>query len=65
VNSDGFFGWPLRHLGALWVPQQLWRFRPISAALWTVCYHCNGFGDVVIERFARDKLRSTPRASRR
>jgi len=54
VVSDGFYRRPLRHLGALWVPQQLWRFRPMPAGLWTVCYHCNGFGDAQVERFAGD-----------
>lgn len=61
VISDGFYGRPLRHLGALWVPQQLWRFRPLPAGLWTVCYHSNGFGDTAIKRFARDIAQYAPR----
>lgn len=54
VVSDGFYRRPVRHLGALWVPQQLWRFRPMPAGLWTVCYHCNGFSNAAVEGFARD-----------
>lgn len=57
VVSDGFYRRPVRHLGALWVPQQLWRFRPMPAGLWTVCFHCNGFGDAVVQAFARDIAR--------
>lgn len=54
VVSDGFYRRPVRHLDALWVPQQLWRFRPMPDGVWTVCYHCNGFGDAAVERFASD-----------
>ncbi len=54
VVSDGFYRRPVRHLGALWVPQQLWRFRPMPEGVWTVCYHCNGFGDAAVERFTSD-----------
>lgn len=61
VVSDGLYGRPLRHLGALWVPQQLWRFRPMPAGLWTVCYHCNGFGAAATDGFARDIRRYAAR----
>lgn len=61
VISDGFYRRPLRHLGALWVPQQLWRFRPMPAGLWTVCYHCNGFSHAAVEGFARDIARYATR----
>ncbi len=43
--SDGFFFRPVRLLGARWLPQQLWHFRPMPAGLWTICLHCNGYSD--------------------
>ena len=54
VVSDGFYTRPVRHLGAVWVPQQLWRFRPMWKGLWTVCLHHNAFDGAAVERFARD-----------
>ncbi len=48
--SDGFYFRPVRRLGALWVPQQFWHFRPMPAGLWTVCLHCNGYGEAEIAR---------------
>lgn len=48
--SDGFYRRPVRHLGAIWVPQQLWRFRPMPAGLWTVCLHGNGYDAAAIDR---------------
>jgi hypothetical protein len=53
VVSDGFYPRAVCHLGAVWVPQQLWRFRPMPAGLWTVCHHHNGYDDTAIENFAR------------
>lgn len=50
--SDGFSPWPGRDRGgSLWVPQQLWRLRPMPFGVWTVCYHCNGWSSARIERF--------------
>ena len=54
VVSDGFYTRAVRHLGAVWVPQQLWRFRPMRRGLWTVCFHHNSFDPAAVERFARD-----------
>jgi predicted deacetylase len=54
IISDGFYTRPVRHLGACWVPQQLWRFRAMPGGLWTVCYHPNRFDASDIERFAVD-----------
>ena len=28
-------------LGATWIPQQIWRFRPMPTGVWTVCLHGN------------------------
>jgi peptidoglycan/xylan/chitin deacetylase (PgdA/CDA1 family) len=46
--SDGFYYRPVRHLGAIWIPQQFWHFRPMPGGLWTVCLHCNGYGEAEI-----------------
>jgi predicted deacetylase len=54
VISDGYYCRPVRHLGALWVPQQLWRFRSMPAGLWTVCYHHNHFDEAAVARFTAD-----------
>jgi predicted deacetylase len=53
VVSDGFYPRAVRHLGAVWVPQQLWRFRPMPAGLWTVCHHHNGYDDSAMQGFER------------
>ena len=40
--SDGFSLYPYRDSnGMMWVPQQLWHFRPMPFGLWTVCLHAN------------------------
>jgi predicted deacetylase len=52
--SDGFYMRPVKHLGALWIPQQFWRFRRVPVGLWTVCYHHNQFDEAAITRFATD-----------
>lgn len=54
VISDGFYTRPITFLGAVWVPQQLWRFRQVPLGLWTVCFHHNAFDEAAIERFAGD-----------
>lgn len=63
VISDGFYARPVRRMGALWLPQQLWKFRPMPAGLWTVCLHCNGYGEARIlslqEQIARYASRLT------
>lgn len=60
VISDGFFLYPRVHQGMLWVPQQMWQFRPAPLGVWTVCFHHNRLGArdlrrliVDIQRFAR------------
>jgi hypothetical protein len=38
--SDGFFPYPGRdRYGLLWLPQQIWQFRPMPLGVWTVCAH--------------------------
>jgi predicted deacetylase len=38
--SDGLFRLPHRDAyGLFWIPQQIWRFRPMPPGVWTVCLH--------------------------
>jgi len=40
--SDGFAIYPhVDARGILWIPQQMWRFRPMPFGVWTVCLHPN------------------------
>jgi predicted deacetylase len=58
VISDGFYHRPVRYLGALWLPQQLWRFRAMPFGLWTVCLHHNTWsaGDIEAFELALDRF---------
>lgn len=51
--SDGFFLSPVQHLGAYWIPQQFWHFRPMPGGLWTVCLHHNAYGEAEISQLRR------------
>ena len=62
VISDGLWPWP--HLAEdkmLWVPQQLWKFRPKTAGVWTVCFHHNSWSENKVEMFKRDLERYASR----
>ena len=48
--SDGFYFRPVRRMGALWIPQQFWHFRPMPMGCWTVCVHFNAYGETEIAR---------------
>lgn len=50
--SDGFslFPW-LDDDGILWIPQQLWRLRPVPPGVWTVCFHHNAWQPEDVARF--------------
>ncbi len=37
--------------GAVWVPQQLWSFRPRPVGTWTVCLHHNSWSEADLQRF--------------
>ncbi len=53
--SDGFFLFPnVDSAGMLWIPQQLWRFRPMPFGVWCVCLHINDWGARDVARFQRD-----------
>jgi Uncharacterized protein conserved in bacteria (DUF2334) len=52
---DGHFRFPFvcrRNL--LWVPQQLFRFRPAPPGVWTVCYHHNRWTTADLGKFRED-----------
>jgi peptidoglycan/xylan/chitin deacetylase (PgdA/CDA1 family) len=48
--SDGFFLRPVQYMDTYWIPQQLWHFRPMPSGVWTVCLHCNAYGEAEIEQ---------------
>lgn len=53
--NDGFFIFPrFEANGILWVPQQLWGFRPMPFGVWTVCFHHNEWTSAEIVKFRRD-----------
>jgi predicted deacetylase len=45
IISDGYYHRPLKRFGAIWIPQQLWRFKAKDFGLWTVCLHHNAYSD--------------------
>lgn len=57
VLSDGFFMRPVNNRGAVWIPQQLWRFRSFPFGTWTVCYHHNSFSRKDLVSLESDILR--------
>ena len=55
VISDGFSFFPhVDHLGLMWIPQQLWRFRMLPFGVWTVCFHHNSWTKKDVLRFRED-----------
>lgn len=48
--SDGYYFRPVVYMGACWIPQQLSHFRPTPGGLWTVCLHCNRYGEPELAR---------------
>ena len=62
VVCDGLWPWP--HAGSdgmFWVPQQLWRFAPKPAGVWTVCCHHNRWTPERTEAFGREVAHYGPR----
>jgi predicted deacetylase len=43
--SDGFARQPFRHLGLVWIPQQVWEPVEKESGLWTICLHSNSATD--------------------
>lgn len=60
VISDGFYSRPVKRLGALWIPQQMWRFRAMPFGVWTVCYHHNHLSESAFGQFEIDAARFSP-----
>lgn len=60
VISDGFYLRPVKRLGALWIPQQIWRFKPMPFGLWTVSLHHNGYSDSDIKKLDHDISKFAP-----
>lgn len=56
IISDGFYLRPVVSMGAIFVPQQLWRLRSMLFGVWTVCYHANCFSAENISSFKKDIL---------
>ena len=55
VISDGLWSWPFSEQGRMiWVPQQLWRFHPRPAGIWTVCNHHNSWTSRHVAEFAEE-----------
>jgi predicted deacetylase len=57
VISDGYYWKPVQRMGAVWVPQQMWRLRPLPGGVWTVCYHPNRFSVDDVTRLSADLRR--------
>jgi len=59
--SDGFFPYPGRDRhGLLWIPQQMWRFRPMPFGVWTVCAHPSQWRHEHLKQFQADLHRYRP-----
>ncbi len=57
IICDGFFRVPfVCRRKMVWVPQQLYGFRPAPAGIWTVGYHCNHWTTSDVERFRKDLI---------
>jgi hypothetical protein len=53
--SDGLFFAPRVDAGgSTWIPQQLWKFRPMPFGLWTVCLHTNKWTRAELAQFGHD-----------
>jgi peptidoglycan/xylan/chitin deacetylase (PgdA/CDA1 family) len=61
VISDGYYQRPVQHMGATWIPQQLWRFRRMPSGVWTVCLHANALSDSGFDALKADLVRFAPR----
>jgi predicted deacetylase len=58
VVSDGMGLLPYQDAsGILWIPQQMWRFRPMPLGVWTVCLHFNSWGAGAVDRFRHQLLK--------
>lgn len=52
VISDGLWAWPFTSKDHMvWVPQQLWGFRPRGRGIWTICNHHNNWTGRDVDSF--------------
>lgn len=52
IVCDGYFRFPFLGLdGVVWLPQQLYEFRPAPPGVWTVCFHHNGWSPATRQSF--------------
>lgn len=55
ITCDGFFRFPFVYQRQMiWLPQQLYYFRPAPAGVWTVCYHHNHWTAAEMRLFRED-----------
>lgn len=55
VVCDGYALFPYRDVrGLVWIPQQLWGFRPRRRGIWTICLHINRWTERDVDQLARD-----------
>ncbi len=53
--SDGLFFLPYKDSqDMIWIPQQLWKFRPLPFGIWTICFHCNSWTEADLKKFRTD-----------
>lgn len=45
IINEGFYPYPHAADGMIWVPHQMWRFRPMPTGVWTFGYHINAWAD--------------------
>ncbi|MGE0190240.1 MAG: DUF2334 domain-containing protein [Steroidobacteraceae bacterium] len=57
IISDGYFIRPIRYMNAIWLPQQMWKFRPMPMGIWTICYHSNSFSQYDLDLLENDLKR--------
>lgn len=65
--TDGIALFPFKKHGLTWIPQQLWKARPMPFGVWTICIHPNTLRDEefeLIRQFVEtrnDECRTDPR----
>lgn len=55
IICEGVFRYPFVYRREIvWLPQQLYQFRPAPPGMWTVCYHHNHWTAADLQRFRED-----------
>lgn len=55
--TDGHALAPYRDGSFVWIPQQLWHFRPLPTGVWSVCLHPNNMNRTEVDAFIKDLSR--------